>query len=99
MKRDEIEIAAQIIFLSWAVDRIPPLHPSDGQNCDIGLEIEVLNWAMVHSQAEIEDRLRCLKQAVEATPMSDMVMKEWVIGKEIKTLRWVLQKGAPPPFF
>lgn len=98
MKRDETEITAQIMFLDWAVDRIPPLHPSDGQNCDIGLEIIVLWWAMAHSESEIKERLKLLERAVKSTPMSNMVMKEWRIGKEIKTLKWVVQKGKPPLF-
>lgn len=99
MKRDEIEIGVQLSFLYWALVRIQPLHPSDGQNCDIGLEIGVLWWALLHSQAGIKKRLKLLEKAVKAGPMPDFFMKEGAIGKEIKTLRWVVQEGGPPPFF
>lgn len=100
MKKDEIEIVAQMMFLYWAVFNIPPLHPSDGQNCDIGLEFKVLRWTMLHRESEIRERLKLLDKAVNGTPESrDVIMKEWAIGKEINTLKWVLSEGNPPPLF
>jgi len=102
MKQDEIEIATQIMFLYWAVDRIPPLHPSDGQNCDIGLEIRVLWSTLKYSETEIRNRLKFLERAVKSTLPAvpeGVNINEWRIVKEIKTLKWVLREGAPPPFF